>query len=156
VGCDVTAQPAAPDAGATSGASSSIGARAMVDVIGRGGITGPRLTAWRAFANGSDLRAREAAVELLGAHHECAGGAAAPVGTFCARELGLGGTAAEVIAKHPERAVDDAPHPSSKKTKRKKRRDKDRDNDKDDKPTDSPVGTASPAVTAALIAALGL
>ncbi len=46
--------------------ATTIGARAMVDVLGRAPLEGPRLAAFHAYAEGGELRAREAAVELLG------------------------------------------------------------------------------------------
>src|SRR6185295_8702399 len=95
VACDLTtgAAPAAPpsadaaDAGAADGdggapkiargmVPGSIGARAMVAVLDRSEITGPRLTAFRELARSTDVRAREAALELLKTHDEIEGAAA--------------------------------------------------------------------------------
>jgi cyclophilin family peptidyl-prolyl cis-trans isomerase len=90
-----------------SGAPSPIGARAAVDVIGRGEIVGARLAAYRERVGGGDLRAREAALELLEAHEEVEGTAALLTAALSAKESGLVGTAAEVISKQPQRAVEE-------------------------------------------------
>lgn len=132
----------------TSG-TSSIGARSIVDVLGRAEITGARLEAWRRFATGGDLRAREAALELLATHAEIPGAASVLALALGEKEPGLVATAAEVIAKQPRRAAEDSD--AARKTRGKKR--KDRDNST---PLDEPVAlqTPSPAVVKALLAAL--
>jgi cyclophilin family peptidyl-prolyl cis-trans isomerase len=94
VACDV-----APDGGA--------GARALVDVIGRDSIVGPRLAAYRERVREGDLRAREAALELLEKHDEVEGAAAILAEALGAKESGLVSTAAEVLAKQPQRAIDE-------------------------------------------------
>ncbi len=86
-----------------------IGERATIAVIGRGDITGPRLTAYRTRVHEGDLRAREAALELLEKHDEVQGAPAILTEALGAKESGLVATAAEVIAKQPQRAVEDRP-----------------------------------------------
>jgi cyclophilin family peptidyl-prolyl cis-trans isomerase len=173
VACDVAGSAAAksagseasPDAGApdaagggagppASGASivtSSIGARAIVDVLGRGELTGARLEAWRGYATGGDIRAREAAIELLATHAEVKGAAAVLALALAAKEPGLVGTAAEVITKQPQRASEDAGRAAdgARGKRGKKRRDR-------DKPPPEPVAlqAPSPAIVKALVAAL--
>lgn len=143
---------AACDVSTGAPATSSIGARAIVDVLGRAEIAGPRLDAWRAYATGGDLRAREAALELIAAHGEIKGAAAALAAALSAKEPGLVATAAEVIAKQPQRASDDAGRADEPKGKRGKKR-RDRDKPKLD---DEPIALRppSPAVVKALMAAL--
>jgi len=151
VGCDVTAPPEAP---APAGAeprpapAGSIGARAVVQVIGRGEITGARLAAWRAHAEGGERRARQAAIELIAAHVEIEGAAAVLARALSAGEPGLVGAAAEVISKHPQRAS--APAPAERPRKRKKRRG-DAGAGKDD---EAAALAPAPAVVEALLAAL--
>jgi cyclophilin family peptidyl-prolyl cis-trans isomerase len=121
--CDVT-PPAAPpgDAGAPVGpAPGSIGARAMVEVIGRGELTGARLAAYRGHARGGDLRAREAAIELLAEHEEVEGAAAILAEALGAKESGLVATAAEVITKQPQRAMVEASAARKPKRRNKKK-----------------------------------
>ena len=87
--------------------SGGAGHRALVEVIGRADITGPRLAALRERLRDGDLRAREAALELLEKHEEIEGAAAILAEALAATEGGLVATAAEVIAKQPQRAADD-------------------------------------------------
>jgi len=84
----------------------TIGARAVVEAIGVDGvkIRGKRLKAWQAYATGGDLRAREAALELLKEHSEIRVAADVLAKALAAKESGLLGTAALIIAKHPKRA----------------------------------------------------
>jgi cyclophilin family peptidyl-prolyl cis-trans isomerase len=92
----------------------SIGARAIVSAIGvdAAKISGDRLAAWRAYAVGGDIRAREAALNLLGVHDEIGESAAVLAAALKTTEPGLVGTAAEVIGKHPPRAqADGGVHP---------------------------------------------
>jgi cyclophilin family peptidyl-prolyl cis-trans isomerase len=156
--CDVTAAPSAsapdagaPDAGADGASSSgapssgSIGARALVKVLGRAEITGPRLAAFRASARG-DLRVREAALELLEVHEEVEDAAALLTAALEAKESGLIGTAAEVIAKQPQRATESAVLRKGKKGRRKKA-------DKGEA-EGRPSAVPAPALTKALLAIL--
>jgi cyclophilin family peptidyl-prolyl cis-trans isomerase len=115
-----SAQPVAPGA-LSAPKAGSIGARAIVDVIGRADITGARLAAWRSYATGGDLRAREAALELIADHEEIEGAAAVLAAALGAKEPGLVATAAEVIAKKPERAGDDAASGRGERGRKKKR-----------------------------------
>ncbi|WP_434045688.1 MULTISPECIES: peptidylprolyl isomerase [Sorangium] len=142
LGCDVTApgDPGSkPDAGAP--VRGSIGARAVVEVIGRGAITGARLAAFRAYAESGELRAREAAIELIASHEEIAGAPDLLAKALAAEEPGLVAAAAEVIARQPQRASE---APGQGKRKRKAGREG----------KDAPAAVTSPAIEAALIAIL--
>lgn len=85
--------------------ASSIGARAIVTAIGVDAvkITGARLAAWRAYALGGDLRARQDALRLIGQHGEIIEAPQALAEALKASEPGLVATAAEVIVGHPAR-----------------------------------------------------
>ncbi|WP_438027333.1 peptidylprolyl isomerase [Sorangium sp. So ce233] len=140
LGCDVTAPDdpgSKPDAGAP--VRGSIGARAVVEVIGRGAITGARLAAFRAYAESGELRAREAAIELIASHEEIVGAPDLLAKALVAEEPGLVAAAAEVIARQPQRA-------SEAPGKRKRRAGRER--------KDAPAAVTSPAIEAALIAIL--
>ena len=106
--CDVT-QP-----------SAGIGARARVAVLGKTRIKGARLAAYRELARGGDIRAREAALTLLIEHEEIEGADEILAEALAAKESGLFGTAAEVIAKQPARAMA-APSPTLKRGRRRKK-----------------------------------
>jgi cyclophilin family peptidyl-prolyl cis-trans isomerase len=84
----------------------SIGARAIVAAIGvdASKIDGARLAAWRAYALGGDVRAREAALNLLDAHDEIAEAPSVLASALGSTEAGIVATAAEVIGKKPARA----------------------------------------------------
>ncbi|WP_437979276.1 peptidylprolyl isomerase [Sorangium sp. So ce295] len=140
LGCDVTA-PAEPGSKPDAGAPvrGPIGARAVVEVIGRDAIIGARLAAFRAYAASGDLRAREAAIELIAAHEEIAGAPDLLAKALAAEEPGLVAAAAEVIARQPQRASE-APG----KRKRRKRSDE----------KDASAAVTSPAIEAALLAIL--
>ncbi len=116
--CDVSG---AIDADGGAQVPGGIGARSLVEVIGRNAIVGPRLAAFRAGARAGDLRAREAAIELLEKHDEVEGAAALLTEALTAPESGLVATAAEVLSKQPQRAVDDrAPVRKGKRHGKKK------------------------------------
>lgn len=85
--------------------TSSIGARAIVAAIGvdAAKITGARLAAWRAYALGGDLRARQDALRLIGQHGEITDAPHALAEALAASEPGLVATAAEVVVGHPAR-----------------------------------------------------
>jgi cyclophilin family peptidyl-prolyl cis-trans isomerase/HEAT repeat protein len=116
-----------PDAGSSDagaavvGQPGSIGARTIVDVLDRTKIEGTNLKLYKEYALGGDLRAREAAVELLSKHDELADEALAILeAALDAPQGGLVATAAEVIAGKPTLANEsDKPQ----KKKRKKRQD---------------------------------
>ncbi|MFT3775504.1 MAG: peptidylprolyl isomerase [Minicystis sp.] len=129
--CDVTSPPA------------GIGARARVAVLGKAEITGPRLAVYRELVEKGDIRAREAALELLEEHEEIEGAAAILTAALSAKESGLVGTAAEVITKQPQRAV---PEPTTKKPARRRKK----------KEAAAPVEAAapSPVLVKALLDAL--
>ena len=124
--------------------SSPVAGRALARVIGRGRITQARASAWRDLALNGDLRAREDAIDLLAEHEEIQNPAEVLVAALRAEARGLVGTAADVIAKHPERAVDVLP------TKRKRKARRNRDGAAD------PSVVTSAAVVAALLDALRL
>ncbi|MEZ4315296.1 MAG: peptidylprolyl isomerase, partial [Polyangiaceae bacterium] len=122
--------------------ATSIAARTIVEVLGRADLKGARLTAFRTHAEGPDHRAREAALSLLETHDEVD---AAPL-LAAALDSGIPGvigTAAEVLAKHPERASAD--------TARKRRK---KDKKKDDDAPAASYGPPSPAVLKALVTLL--
>ncbi|WP_437897958.1 peptidylprolyl isomerase [Sorangium sp. So ce124] len=142
LGCDVTA-PAEPGSKPDAGAPvrGSIGARAVVEVIGRDAITGARLAAFRAYAASGELRAREAAIDLIAAHEEIAGAPDLLAKALAAEEPGLVAAAAEVIARQPQRASE---APGQGKRKRRKRSDE----------KDAPAAVTSPAIEGALLSIL--
>lgn len=108
--CDVT------------GPSAGIGARARVAVLGKAPIKGARLDAYRELVGKGDIRAREAALELLGEHEEIEGAAGILADALAAKESGLFGTAAEVITKQPARAMAE-PSPTLARKRKKKKKD---------------------------------
>jgi cyclophilin family peptidyl-prolyl cis-trans isomerase len=95
----------------------SIGARAQVAALGIEGarIRGKRLAAWRGHATGGDLRAREAALALIADHPEIEDVETVLAEALAAPHPGVVATAAEVIAKHPERVRSSAPPTAKKK-----------------------------------------
>ncbi|MBK9259247.1 MAG: peptidylprolyl isomerase [Polyangiaceae bacterium] len=111
-----------PDAGVKPpGQPGSIGARTIVHVLDRALIEGKNLALYKTYVNGGDLRARQAAVELLAKHEELSDEAKEILeAALAAPETGLVATAAGVIAGKPTLANEqDKP----KKKKRKKPRD---------------------------------
>ena len=120
---------------------SSIAGRAVVAAIGGAEIVGPRLAAYRAYALHGDRRAREAALELLEKHDEVDGAAAILVDALGAKESGLVASAAEILAKKPQRAGEP---PVRRGKKRKKEKD----------PADDASLAPSPAIVKALLDAL--
>ncbi|WP_437591038.1 peptidylprolyl isomerase [Sorangium sp. So ce1000] len=142
LGCDVTA-PAEPGSKPDAGAPvrGSIGARAVVEVIGRDAIAGARLAAFRAYAASGDLRAREAAIELIASHEEIAGAPDLLAKALAAEEPGLVATAAEVIARQPQRASE---APAQAKRRRRKRSDE----------KDALAAVTPPAIEGALLSIL--
>ncbi|AKT37762.1 peptidylprolyl isomerase [Chondromyces crocatus] len=110
--CDVTSAgaPEKPrgDSGAQAAAGpvAAIGARAVIRVLDRGPITGARLSVWRAYAEGEDRRARQAALELIASHTEIAGAADTLAKALGSTEEGIAAVAAEVITKQPQRAIE--------------------------------------------------
>lgn len=141
-GCDVTPPPG------------SIGARTVVEVLGRAPITGARLTAWRAYASGGDVRAREAAIELIAAHDEIEGAPDVLATALSAKEPGVASTAAEVIVKQPQRAGEDTS--SARRQRGKRRRGKSRQDAGEQAGADVKLVIAPPsaAVVKALLARL--
>jgi cyclophilin family peptidyl-prolyl cis-trans isomerase len=144
-----SASAASPPAG-PSWRDTSIAARAIVDVIGRTEITGARLAAWRSYADGPDLRAREAAIGLLEDHEEIENAAPVLARALAEKLPGVVGAAAEILTKHPERAAET---PGKKRKKKGKDKDKDRKDDRAEGPAIA-LGAPSPAVVKALLALL--
>ena len=149
--CDVTAALAAGD-GADAGAKApgqpgSIGARAMVKVLDRASIEGSRRTVFLTHAKGGDLRAREAAIELLPKHDELAEDAL-PIleAALAAQEPGLVSTAAGVIAQKPNLAAS-----ADKPKKRKKKKGEEEEAAAEEIVTRPP----SPTIVKAIVDALG-
>src|SRR5262249_41381759 len=83
---------------------------------GRAPVTGPRRAACKERVREGEVRAREAAVELLEKHDEVDGAAQLLTEALGAKESGLVATAAEVLSKQPQRAIDER---TPKKQKRR-------------------------------------
>lgn len=133
-----------------------IGELALVAVLDRGQLEGPRRGRWEALLGARAARTREAALELLGSHREVEGTAAIIATALGAAEPGVVGTAAELVAKHPFLASAPAKRTGKGATRR----------EKDAKPGARPAaagpgdeepaaGPIDPRVTRALVAALG-
>jgi cyclophilin family peptidyl-prolyl cis-trans isomerase len=88
---------------------SSVAARAIVAAIGVDAvkIKGARLVAWRAYAEGGDLRARQDALKLIGDHAEIDVAAEVLAKALDDDAPGVVASAAEVIAAHPARVRKD-------------------------------------------------
>jgi cyclophilin family peptidyl-prolyl cis-trans isomerase len=112
-------------------------------VLGRADLKGARLAAWRAHAEGADIRAREAAIGLLETHDEVEAAAAVLAKALTSSIPGVVGAAAEVLTKHPERAAE---APTRKRRKKSDKKD-------DDEPAIA-LGPPSPAVVKAVLALL--
>lgn len=133
-GCDV-AKEAGP----------GIGERAVVQVLGRGGkLRGAKLTAFRAILDKGHLRSKQAALELLEKHLEVPGADGLLAQALKSKELGLVGTAAQVLAKQPLLAKDDKARKQARKLL-----------DDGEKKEAAKQGVPTEAVTSALVAALG-
>lgn len=114
----VTDAGAADGGAAAVGQPGSIGARTIVEVLDRAKIEGTNLKIYKEYALGGDLRARQAAVELLAKHDELADESRAILeAALDASEIGLVATAAGVIAGKPTLANE-----SDKPQKKKRRR----------------------------------
>jgi cyclophilin family peptidyl-prolyl cis-trans isomerase len=127
--------------------SGGAGHRAMVEVLDRAEITGPRLAVFRERVREGDLRAREAALGLLEKHDEVEGAAAILAEALAAPEVGLVASAATVIAKQPQRAMEERARVRKVRRRGKKKVDI-------ESATPEP-SVASAPVVAALLAALG-
>ena len=143
LGCEAGLEPTGSLPAAEDLPMSSIAGRAVVAAIGGVEIVGPRLAAYRAYALHGDRRAREAALELLEKHDEVDGAAAILVDALGAKESGLVSTAAEILAKKPQRAGE----PPVRRGKKRKK-------DKDPGPADDASLAPSPAIIKALLDAL--
>ena len=144
LGCEAGLEPPGSLPDAEGVPMASIAGRAVVAAIGGAAIVGPRLAAYRAYARYGDRRAREDALALLEKHDEVEGAAAILVEALGAKESGIVATAAEVLAKKPQRAGEAAPR-KGKSAKRKK----------EPSPADAADPLApSPAIVKALLDAL--
>jgi cyclophilin family peptidyl-prolyl cis-trans isomerase len=127
----------------------SIGGRALVQALAKGEIKGGRAITFRQIAKSGELRAREAALELLESHDELSDAAALLTEALSAKEPGLIGTAAEVLSKQPQRAGDAASAGKVKKPRKKKGA------KNDDEPPSEGALAPSPALVKALLEVLG-
>ena len=142
LGCEAGLEPPGSLPTAEEMPMSSIAGRAVVAAIGGAELVGPRLAAFRAYALHGDVRAREAALELLEKHDEVEGAAAILVEALGAKESGIVATAADVLAKKPQRAGE----PPVRRGKKRK---------KDKEPSAAEDALApSPAIIKALLDAL--
>jgi cyclophilin family peptidyl-prolyl cis-trans isomerase/HEAT repeat protein len=98
----------------------TIGARAVVEVLGRAPLEGPRLEAFRVYADRGDLRAREAALELLEKHDEVRVAYEILAHALGDVHAGVIGAACELLAKRPQLAGAPVGKPASRKKKHKK------------------------------------
>jgi cyclophilin family peptidyl-prolyl cis-trans isomerase len=78
------------------------GKLALLDVLDRGKINGPREAQWKALAHSESSRVRIAALKLLGSHHEIDAKPALLSQALQDAEPGIVATAAELLATHPE------------------------------------------------------
>ena len=129
----------------------TFGKLALVDVIGRAELSGPRLDAWKKLLDDPEARVREAALGLLGAHSEVVDSATILVNALGAKESGVVATAADQIASAPrlvgaKRTA--KAHPKAGEKTKSKPAGKDEDADKE------MLGPPVPEVVVALRAAL--
>ncbi len=155
--CDLTktntetadvADAGAPDAGAKpEGQPGSIGARTIVEVLDRSEIRGADLVLFKTYATGGDVRARQAALELLATHEELADEARAILeAALGATEPGIVATAAQVIGRKPALAND---HDKPKKRRKKKK------NDEENQTGEPVVVKPAASIVKSLVTALG-
>jgi cyclophilin family peptidyl-prolyl cis-trans isomerase/HEAT repeat protein len=85
------------------------GQRAQLEVIDRRPIVGRRLPLYRKLLASPHRRVREAAIDLLAGHSEVEDTPAIVAAALGAKEVGIVATAAEFVAKHPERVGIDPP-----------------------------------------------
>jgi cyclophilin family peptidyl-prolyl cis-trans isomerase len=140
VGCDL-------DKGA-------IGSRAAVEVVGRGSLEGARLEAWRKLVADPDVRTREAALELLGAHPEVPDASKVLLAALGAKEGGVVATAADQIGKSPRLASEKAEKKKPKKGDKKPPKEPPANDPKQDEEAGDTALPPSPAVVKALLEAL--
>jgi cyclophilin family peptidyl-prolyl cis-trans isomerase/HEAT repeat protein len=81
----------------------AVGQQALLTVLGRRSVGGARLSLWRTLADSSDVRVREAAIDLLGAHPEIEDVASTIARALESKEPGVVAVAAQVVAGHPDR-----------------------------------------------------
>jgi cyclophilin family peptidyl-prolyl cis-trans isomerase len=80
------------------------GRLAVVRVLDRGRINGPRYTRWKALVDSGDPRVRQAAIGLMPAHPEIAAPHQVLAAALAAKDDGTVAAAAEVIRAYPDRA----------------------------------------------------
>lgn len=85
--------------------SSRLRELAVLQVIGRSALRGPRKQAFLSRANGSDSRVREAALDALAEHAELSESYQVLSDALRSKELGVIASAARLLASYPERAA---------------------------------------------------
>jgi cyclophilin family peptidyl-prolyl cis-trans isomerase len=83
-----------------------IGRLAVIRVLDRGRLNGPRYGRWKALVDSGDARVRQAAIGLMPAHPEIAAPHQVLAAALAAKEDGTVAAAAEVIRAYPDRASD--------------------------------------------------
>ncbi len=91
--CDLESAP---------GNQGSVGSRALVGVLDKGTIEGPRLTLWQTLARSKDPRTREAAIGLIQSHVELTNTWEVLAAALEAPESGVVESAAEVLTAFPD------------------------------------------------------
>jgi cyclophilin family peptidyl-prolyl cis-trans isomerase len=86
-----------------------IGQLALLTVLGRRPIRGPRLLLWRTLVASNNVRVREATIELLAGHPEIEDGALEIARGLVAKEPGVVAAAAQVVTGHPDRFAPQGP-----------------------------------------------
>lgn len=99
------------------GATGSVGSRALVGVLDRGPIEGPRLTLWQTLARSKDPRTREAAIALVQSHGELTNTWEVLAAALEATESGVIESAAEVLTAFPDEGARLAPAGGAKPKK---------------------------------------
>lgn len=123
----------------------SIAARVMVEVLDRSRIDGANLKTYKEVALGAELRAREAAIELLAKHEELHHEALEILeAALAAQETGLVASAAGAIASKPTLA-NRPDKPARKNTKRHR----------EEESTESPSLAPAPTIVKKLMAIVG-
>ncbi|MFO0618612.1 MAG: peptidylprolyl isomerase [Polyangiaceae bacterium] len=106
----------------------SAGTRALVGVLGKADIEGPRLTLWTTLARSKDPRTREAAIGLIPSHGELSNTWELLAEALEAPESGVVEAAAEVLTAFPDEG---APAPKKMKKKAPKEGDKEKEKGKE-------------------------
>jgi cyclophilin family peptidyl-prolyl cis-trans isomerase len=92
------------------------GALAMIEVLGRGKITGARFRRWKALSESKKPLVRQAAIEIMAAHPEIPGTASLLAHALRAPDAGSVVAAAQVISAYPARAAERPPEPAKQET----------------------------------------